>query len=66
MFSTIGTLVADSITSFTLLTPVEVAAASTILAVTLSGLVVLGWLTNERDVTSSRRTGPRPTFKKAA
>jgi hypothetical protein len=64
MLSIIGNLVGDSFASLSLLTPVEVIAASTILAVTVGGLIVLGWLTNERDALA--KSGPRPIFKKAA
>jgi hypothetical protein len=66
MFSTIGNLLADSLASFSLLTPFEVIAASTVLTVTLGGLGVLAWLTNERSHTLVRKSGPRPSFKKAA
>ena len=66
MLSIIGNLVADSFASFGLLSPVEVVAATTVLAVTLGGLVVLGWLTNERNTALSSKSGPRPSFKKAA
>jgi hypothetical protein len=66
MLSIIGNLVADSFASLSLLTPVEAIAASSVLAVTFGGLVVLGWLTNERNATLASKSGPRPSFKKAA
>jgi hypothetical protein len=64
--SIIGNLVADSFASFGLLTPAEVIAASAVLTVTLGGLAVLGWLTNERNAVLSSKSGPQPSFKKAA
>jgi len=66
MFSTIGTLVANSVVSVSLLSPIEAIAASTVLVFSLGGLGVLAWLTREPVPSQAEKSGSHPRFRKAA
>ena len=66
MFSTIGTLVANSVVALGLLSTTEAIAASAVLTVALGGLVVLAWLGGERAPTEIPKRGSKSDLKKAA
>ena len=64
MFSTIGSLVADSVVAVSLLSATEAIAATIVLAVTLGGLVLLAAL--GREPAGARHSATKPEFRKAA
>ena len=66
MFSTVGTLAANSVVSFSLLSTPEVIAASTVLIFSLGGLVLLAWLTQEPVPTQNTTQAATPNIRKAA